>query len=169
MQLRIEIIDKVPKNFGTFMDEAFRRAVLYHIEELQNNVKINLSGKILRKRNGNLLTAWSTPPRVEKNASGSYEGVLRVNSKYARIHEEPLEVGPNFGPYTAWGEEGTYIRARPENKSGLLRFQLDNGNWISTKEVRIPARRYVTKAFDVVQARSAYLTRLAVKDAARGR
>lgn len=167
MKLTIKVFDKIPNSMKPFMDEAFRLAVLYHAEELQNQVKLNVSGKILRKRTGNLLMAWSTPVRLETHGGwGQVQTVAKitVNSKYARIHEEPLDAAVNVIPTAT----GTILRARPENKSGLLRFFIeDEGVWVTTKQVEIPARRYISIGFETMKVKSERLSKLAVRDAAR--
>ena len=167
MKLTIKVFDKITNTMKPFLDEAFRLAVLYHAEELQNQVKLNLSGKVIRKRTGHLLTAWSTPVRLETHGGwGQIQTVakIHVNSKYARIHEEPLDAAVNVIPTAT----GTILRARPENKSGLLRFFIeDEGVWVTTKQVEIPARRYISIGFDVIKSKSDRISKLAVRDAAR--
>jgi hypothetical protein len=156
MQLTIQITDNLPKTLYPFIEDVQKKALLYHAEELQNQVKINISGKILRKRTGALVTAWSVQPKVEKGGGFGQTQLfvlIRVNSKYARIHEGPDD------PYA------TFTRIVPV-RARCLYFKPEGSNrYICVPAVRIPARRYVTRAFEVVKEKSSALTRTAIRDA----
>ena len=158
MKLTIKILNDLPKRFLPLMDSIFKRALLYHMEELQNQVKLNLSGRILRKRTGRLLQAWSSQPRIETHGGwGMHQHVakLAVNSKYARIHEGPDNLAE------------TFTEVRPVRAKCLRFIPEGSSHFICVPMVRIPARRYVTRSFEIVKKKSAQLSRIAIRDVVR--
>ena len=104
-----------------FMTEAVRRVA----EDVQRGVIANLSGSVLKVRTGSLRRAWARQPRVTV-VGGEVGATLGANLVYAAIHEFGGQIVPK--------------RAR------FLKFQADDGRWVRTRLVTMPARRYASLA-----------------------
>jgi phage gpG-like protein len=87
--------------------------------QIVGHVQMNyLRGQVLKRQSGDLATSMAhRDTSLNETMIGSY-GVI-----YARIHELGGEI-------------------RPKVKK-MLRFQLGNGKWITTKLVRMPKRPYL--------------------------
>lgn len=139
MKLKFTVTERLDATTIPFIREIGRRAALGVMEEIQTEVQANIHGRILRVRTGGLTMAWSVRPEVEELLDGDFaEAILRVNSKYARIHEEGGTIVPNPSSptYTGW-----------------LHFRVEDGGWVKVKKVKMPATKYVTQAFEAVNSR----------------
>ncbi len=111
--------------------ELAREAVLRVARDVQRNVLANLSGTVLKVRTGSLRRAWARQPQVAGGGGaggGGAGGEANVGSTlvYAAIHEFGGEIRP--------------VRAR------FLQFKADDGRWVRTRLVTMPARRYASLA-----------------------
>ena len=105
--------------------ELAREAVLRVARDVQRNVLANLSGTVLKVRTGSLRRAWARQPQVA-GGGASWEANVGSNLVYAAIHEFGGEIRP--------------VRAR------FLQFKADDGRWVRTRLVTMPARRYASLA-----------------------
>lgn len=151
MELRISLINKIPQRYLPLAKAIAKRAVLYVIEDVQNNIKINLTNRILAKRSGKLLMSWSRQP-VVKDESGGTRATLSSNLVYARIHE-----GPDDG--------GEFTEIRPV-RARKLRFEIE-GRVIYADVVRIPARRYISLSLEATKPKVDGLANRAILDEVR--
>lgn len=90
------------------------------------------AGDPLKMRSGALARAWE---RARESVSVSGHTVVASNqpdSPYWKVHEAGAVIQAKTAPY--------------------LTFKLQDGSWRRVKEVRIPARRYITLARDQVRA-----------------
>lgn len=146
---------------GRKIADAQRNAVYYLAEEVQTRIKLNLEGAVLAVRTGQLLQTWSRAPILVTEPSGNVAATLASKSRYAAIHEFGSD-----GDGRVPGLPGGVIR--PVRARALV-FQLADGSWVRTQQVRIPARRYISLAIEYAKARAPNLIRTAIMDAISGR
>jgi phage gpG-like protein len=72
-------------------------------------------------------------------------GRLRASVVTIALTPKTVAVGVQNLVYAAIHEFGGVIK--PKNPDGYLRFKTKDGQWVTTKEVTIPARPYVRPAF----------------------
>lgn len=131
-----------PKAVDRGMERGVRAAAL----DVEGHAKRLLEGEVLNKRTGRL---WRSIHSETFRRMGRVVGIVGTNVKYAAIHE--------FG--------GTI---RPKSAGGMLVWRGEDG-LIFAKEVKIPRRPYLSRAF---AARKEVVSRLimrAVLDEVRGR
>ena len=159
--------------------EISKQVVTRATYEVQNEIKLNLQGKVLDVRTGGLLRAWSQPPVISQE-NGETVGFLRANSPYAKIHEDggvvrptggrrfltiPMRAAktaaglPAFRAYEVFQNPGAYgFRYTWINKAKTAILGVGKGKNAPVKalfllrtSVTIPARHYVSDALDVVR------------------
>ena len=113
----------------------------------ESEVRLNLSGRALQRRSGELLRSV----RSELRGSGA-KTVVR------------LIVGGRGAPYGEIHEKGGKIRAK---RGPYLHFKGSLG-WVRKAEVTIPARPFLAPAADVAQKFMVRRLPLAVADAIKG-
>lgn len=73
------------KRMGASIDPALRRRLVIVGRMLQRDININLQGRVLHKRTGDLLRSWQN--RKVSNIPGGYRLAIWSSWPYARIHE----------------------------------------------------------------------------------
>jgi len=133
-----------PKAVDRGLERGIRAAAL----DVEGQAKKYLEGEVLNKRTGRL---WRSIHSETFRRLGRVVGIVGTNVKYAAIHE--------FGGII-----------RPKSAGGLLVFQAESGgDFVFAKQVKIPRRPYLSRAF---QARKAIVSRLvmrAIMEEVRGR
>lgn len=124
-----------PKAVDRGMERGIRAATL----DVEGHAKELLEGEVLNKRTGRL---WRSIHSETFRRMGRVVGIVGTNVKYAAIHE--------FG--------GTI---RPKSAGGFLVFRAQSGgDLIFAKEVKIPRRPYLSRAF---AARKEVVSRLIMR------
>ena len=120
-----ELIKKMDALDGKTWLQIMQTAVNQISEYVINEVKDNLTGKVLKRGKGRLINSIGEDSKIDNAGSGKF--VIRVGSNliYARIHE--------YG--------GTIV---PKQARALV-FQI-GGRWIFAKKVTIPERSYLRTA-----------------------
>lgn len=127
--MTIKPLSQFPLDLGYAADhftDRVKDAVKHTLSNAERLAVQNASGRVLRRRSGNL--ARSIQSSIRKR-SGKITGTLSAGHKgvqYARIHEV-----------------GGIIQGRP-----WLVFQLADGGWRKVQRVRIPARPYLAPAIE---------------------
>ena len=125
MKFEIKIDDSKLKRLAPAIGGAIRRVVQYVAEDVRNTVVLNLQGRILRVRSGRLIGAWSkVNTRARNNGANRAVVVMSPGVVYAAIHE--------YG--------GVIVPKRAK----WLAFRLEDGTFVRTKRVTMPARRYIS-------------------------
>lgn len=128
-------------NFNALAENIVKTAVLRVADEVRNQILINLTGRILKIRTGNLRRTWSTFPKLHEDADGPY-ATLQSNLVYAAIHEFGGEIKP--------------VKAK------ALVFTIGSQT-IVTKKVVMPARRYLSISIEQVEPRAPRIVEMAAK------
>lgn len=121
-----------PKAVDRGLEAGIRAATI----DIQGQAKRYLEGEVLNRRTGRL---WRSIHADTFRRMGRVVGIVGTNVKYAAIHE----FGGTIRPKSATGFL-VFERAGRNEKTG--RFQTTT---VFAKEVRIPARPYLSRAFAV--------------------
>lgn len=131
MDLKIEFTEeskrrakKIEDITGKSFIQVLAKAMGRVMQLLDREVGINLSGKVLNRRTGELARSMTT--KVRAKGESLIVGRIGSNKIYAKILEE-----------------GGFINAK--NKP-FLHFKIGN-KWIKTKQVYIPPRPYLRLAY----------------------
>ena len=119
---KIKVWQKLaPEAFDRGMEAGIRAATI----DISARVKKLIDGPVLNRQSGRL---WrSIQPEVFRRG-GRIIGIVGTDVKYAAVHE--------FG-----------ATIRPKKAGGLLFFNID-GSTVVAKEVKIPRRPFMSRAFD---------------------
>lgn len=179
-------LDSTAESLRELAARVNRDVVQRVIEQVQNEIKVNLQGEILKVRTGGLLRSWSQPP-VVREESGEVVGTLRSNSPYAAIHEFGGVIRPVRSQNLTIPLRGA-LSAAGRTKFRAWEVFLDPSAygfrhvWINRartailgvppgkkrqvvplfslrKEVTMPARHYISDAIRTVEARTPEIVR----------
>lgn len=131
LSIQIPDMDRRIHAMRVLMPKAFERGLEAGVRAgaitVQEAAKDNVDGEVLNRRSGDL---WRSIQEHVFKKAGTVVGIVGTHMKYAAIHE--------FG--------GTI---RPRKDGGVLVFEVPGEEGpIFAREVTIPARPYMSKAFD---------------------
>lgn len=129
MNLTVNFGGPAAEKLKALAKAAVAKATLRVALAVRDRILVNLSGRILRVRTGSLRRTWSRMPTVVDTPAGP-AAELSSNLEYAAIHEFGGEIKP--------------VKAK------ALVFKLDDGTWVRTQLVTMPARRYVSISVEQV-------------------
>jgi phage gpG-like protein len=133
-----------PKAVDRGMERGIRAATL----DIEGHAKELLEGEVLNKRTGRL---WRSIHSETFRRMGRVVGIVGTNVKYAAIHEFGGTIRPkSAGGFLVWRGAST--------RGANGRFQA--GEMIFAKEVKIPRRPYLSRAF---AARKEVVSRLIMR------
>jgi phage gpG-like protein len=122
-------LSQFPLDLGYAADHFEDRvsdAVKHTMATAERLAIMNVSGRVLKRRSGNLARSIQTQIKRSRGTVTATLSAGNRNVRYARIHEV-----------------GGIIQGRP-----WLVFQLADGGWRKVERVRIPARPYLGPAMD---------------------
>lgn len=132
-----------PKAVERGMEVGVRAATI----DVQGQVKRYLEGEVLKRRTSRL---WRSIHADTYRRMGRVIGIVGTNVKYAAIHEFGGIIRPK-------NEDGVLVFTQAGRNEKTGRFQKQT---VFAKSVKIPARPYMSRAFN---ARKAIVSRLIMK------